>query len=128
MKAVLPSLFIVALSALTPLSAHAHLGLAVTVPEHDAVLPRSPTLVHFQFMATMRLTNAQLQISDGTRGGERIAVRIPRDDEGRSSLSGESFDLHLPELEPGSYELFWQAEALNGQLLFDDLSFTIAPE
>lgn len=122
------SLFALACLVSLPLQALAHLGLAVTVPEHDAVLERAPTLVHFQFMATMRLTNVLLQVSDGERRGEHIELRLPRDDEGRPSLFGDSFDLPLPALEPGSYELVWQAEALNGQLLVDDLTFTITSE
>jgi len=105
----------------------AHAGLAVTVPEHDAILERAPTLVHFQFMADMTITNVILEIGAGPRTGERIPLRLPRNSIGQSTAFGESIDLNLPALDPGTYVLTWQATSLDGHLLVDDLSFSIIP-
>jgi len=125
MKALYRCMLVVLLGC--PALAHAHAGLAVTVPEHDAVLDRAPALVHFQFMADMTITNVILEIGAGPRTGERIALRLPRNSIGQSTAFGESIDLTLPPLEPGTYVLTWQATSLDGHLMVDDLSFSIIP-
>ena len=111
--------------ALAP-AATAHVGLAVTVPDHDAVLERAPTLIHFEFMAEMMLTNLRLDCMSGERKGERIEVRIPRNDVGQSTAIGQMLDIELPELAPATYQVAWQAVSRDGEIVVDDFLFTVS--
>lgn len=104
----------------------AHVGLAQTVPDHDVVLERAPTQLHFQFMNTVTLTNIRLQITSGPRAGERMEIRLPRNSIGQSTAFGESIALELPPLEPAVYQVLWQATSLDGHVLIDEFSFTVA--
>jgi methionine-rich copper-binding protein CopC len=106
--------------------ASAHAGLAQTVPDHDVILERAPTRLHFQFMNSVTLTNIRLEITDGPRAGDRIAIRLPRNNLGQSTAVGATIALDLPPLGPAVYKVIWQATALNGHVLLDDFSFTVA--
>ncbi len=110
-------------------AAWAHVGLAVTVPDHDAVLAQAPALLHFQFMNTMTVTNLRLEITAGKKIGERIDVRLPRNSIGQSTAFGDIVDIELPPLVPATYKVLWQAVSLDGHYLLDDFLFTVsAPE
>jgi methionine-rich copper-binding protein CopC len=104
----------------------AHAGLALTVPDHDAVLETAPAQLHFQFMATMTVTNVRLEITAGGNIGERIDVRMPRNSIGQSTAFGATVDLELPPLAPATYKVIWQAVSLDGHILLDDFSFTVS--
>jgi methionine-rich copper-binding protein CopC len=124
MRHLFPILLLLACPA-----ALAHVGLAVTVPDHDAVLEQAPTVLHFQFMNTMTVTNVRLEITAGERLGERIDVRLPRNSIGQSTAFGDIVDLELPPLAPATYpttyKVLWQAVSLDGHILLDDFSFTV---
>lgn len=110
-------------------AAWAHVGLAVTVPDHDAVLEEAPALLHFQFMNTMTIINLRLEITTGENSGERIDVRLPRNSIGQSTAFGDMVDIELPPLAPATYKVLWQAVTLDGHYLLDDFTFTVsAPE
>ena len=106
-------------------STHAHVGLATTVPDHDQVLERAPTQIHFQFMAQVTLTNLRLEITGGEHQGERIELRLPRNSVGQSTAFGESIDLALPELDASTYLVTYQAVSIDGHIMIDDFSFTV---
>lgn len=104
----------------------AHVGLAQTVPDHDVVLERAPTQIHFQFMNTVTITNIRLEITSGDRLGERLDIRLPRNSIGQSTAFGDTIALDLPPLDPAVYKVTWQATSLDGHVLIDDFSFTVA--
>jgi methionine-rich copper-binding protein CopC len=122
MRYLLLTLLVFALAPATT----AHVGLAVTVPDHDAVLERAPTLIHFEFMAEMMLTNLRLDCMSGEQQGERIEVRIPRNDIGQSKAIGQMLDIALPELAPATYQVAWQAISRDGEIMVDDFLFTVS--
>ncbi|MFZ9585479.1 MAG: copper resistance CopC family protein [Pseudohongiellaceae bacterium] len=115
------------LTLLWPGFAAAHVGLATTVPDHDAVLERAPTRLVFDFMAEVTITNARLEITSEERRGERIDIRLPRNSIGQSTAFGQTITLELPALAPGTYQVLYQAVALGGDILIDDFSFTVQP-
>jgi methionine-rich copper-binding protein CopC len=119
----LPFLLLFACSS----AAHAHVGLATTVPDHDALLEQAPTLLHFEFKTTVMITNARLEYVSTERMGERIDIRLPRDGIGQSTAIGDMVDLELPELEPATYKVVWQAVSRDGEILVDDFNFTVLP-
>ena len=117
------------LLAFLPLLVKAHIGgLAQTVPDHDAVLERAPTQLHFQFMANVTITNIKLEFASGNRMGERLRVIIPRNSIGQSTAYGEQIALELPPLEPATYTVTWQAMSLDGYIIVDDFNFTVASQ
>ncbi|HTR00309.1 MAG TPA: copper resistance protein CopC [Candidatus Acidoferrum sp.] len=103
----------------------AHVGLAKTVPEHDAILERAPTQMHFTFGSVVTITNLRIEYTDGARKGERILVRLPRNDTGLSTATGTDISIELPPLEPATFSVYYQAASMNGEILVDDFSFTI---
>lgn len=121
MHRLIPILLLLACPA-----ALAHVGLAVTVPDHDALLEQAPAQLQFQFMATMTITNVRLEITAGAGLGERIDLRLPRNSIGQSTAFGETVALDLPPLAPATYKVTWQAVSLNGHYLLDDFSFTVS--
>lgn len=104
----------------------AHVGLAVTVPDHDAVLEQAPAILHFQFMNTMTVTNIRIYLMSGEQIGERIDIRLPRNSIGQSIAFGDMVDIELPPLAPATYKVLWQAVSLDGHYLLDDFSFTVS--
>ena len=106
----------------------AHVGIAKTVPDHDAVLERAPTQMHFTFASTVTITNLRLEFTEGSRKGERIYVRLPRNSMGLSTAAGTDISLELPTLDAGTYSVYYQATSADGQILVDDFSFTIKPK
>jgi methionine-rich copper-binding protein CopC len=106
-------------------SAFAHVGLATTVPDHDQVLERAPTQLHFKFMAQVTITNIRLEITEGPRKGERIDIRLPRNSIGQSTAFGEEISLELPALDDATYLVTYQAISIGGDVLIDDFGFTI---
>jgi methionine-rich copper-binding protein CopC len=108
------------------LQALGHVGLAITVPDHDQVLERAPTQIHFQFMAQVTITNIRLEITDGARTGERINVRLPRNSIGQSTAFGDVIDLPLPALDPATYLVTYQAVSIDGHIMIDDFGFTVS--
>lgn len=115
------------LMLLMPGLAAAHVGLATTVPDHEAVLERAPTRLVLDFMAEVTITNARLEITSEERRGERIDIRLPRNSIGQSTAFGQTITLDLPALAPGTYQVLYQAVALSGDILIDDFSFTVQP-
>jgi methionine-rich copper-binding protein CopC len=122
MRYLLPTLLLFTVAP----AANAHVGLAVTVPDHDAVLERAPTLIHFEFKAEMMLTNLRLDCMSGEQKGERLEVRIPRNDVGQSTAIGAMLDIELPELPPATYQVAWQAVSRDGEVVVDDFLFTVS--
>lgn len=109
------------------LHVHAHVGLATTVPDHDAELERAPTQVLFQFMAEVTITNVRLDVVSEAGKGKRLDVRLPRNSIGQSTAFGETIALELPALDPATYQLTYQAVSIGGDILIDDFSFTVLP-
>ena len=106
--------------------ATAHVGgLAQTLPDHDAVLDRAPTQVEFNFMANVTITNIRLEVTSGERAGERLRMVLPRNSIGQSTAFGEHIALDLPDLEPATYMITWQAMSTGGDIIVDDFSFTV---
>ena len=120
-----PALLLFVVCCLSSPATQAHVGLAVTVPDHDQVLERAPTQIHFQFMAQVTLTNIRLEITEGERQGERIEVRLPRNSIGQSTAFGEVIDLQLPALDPAVYLVTYQAVSIDGHIMIDDIGFTV---
>ncbi len=107
-------------------AAQAHVGVAKTVPDHDAVMERAPAKIFFQFMAEMTITNLRLEITSDEHKGERIQVRLPRNSIGQSTAFGEQISLELPPLAPATYQVNYQAVSVDGHIMVDDFSFTVA--
>ena len=106
-------------------AAFAHVGIAKTVPDHDAVMERAPTRIEFSFMADVTITNIRLEITSDERKGERIEIRLPRNSIGQSSAFGQQISLELPALDPATYLVTYQAVSVDGHIMIDDFSFTI---
>ena len=100
----------------------AHTGMAVTIPDHDAVLAQAPTQLVFSFMGQVTLTNIHLE----NAAGVRIDLRLPRNSIGQSTAFGETITLPLPLLAPEVYRVTWQAVSVDGHSIVDDFSFTVS--
>jgi len=105
----------------------AHTGIATTVPDHDAVIERAPSLLHFSFPGEVTITNARLLPVDEKLGqtGDTITVRLPRNRIGQSTAFGREIDLDIPPLMPGRYQVVFQVVSIDGHQLADDFVFTI---
>lgn len=114
---------------LTALPCLAHTGIARTVPDHDAVIDRAPTLLHFSFDGQVTITNARLLPVDtkGIQTGKSIPVQLPRNRIGQSTAFGEEIDLDIPELPPGVYKVVFQVVTIDGHTLADDFTFSLIP-
>ena len=111
--------------ALSVHTALAHTGMAVTIPDHDAVLSSPPSQLVFQFMTDVTITNIRLAINAGERSGEQINIRLPRNSVGQSTAYGQTITLDLPMLAPASYLVTWQAISQDGHVIVDDFNFTV---
>lgn len=109
--------------------AKAHVGIATTVPDHDAVIDRAPELLRFVFPSQVTITNARILPVDERliQIGETIVVRLPLNRIGQSTAFGEAIDLEIPPLPKGMYKVVFQATSLDGHVLADDFIFTIRP-
>ena len=110
------------------LPASAHVGIATTVPDHDAVLEQAPALLRFVFPAEVTITNARILPVDErlVQIGDTVVVRLPRNRIGQSTAFGTGIDLEIPLLDPGRYQVVFQALSVDGHVLADDFTFTIA--
>lgn len=106
--------------------AFAHTGIAVTVPDHDAVLSEAPSQLVFEFMATVTITNIRLEINAGSRSGEQLQVRLPRNSIGQSTAYGTTITVDLPPMDAAAYLVTWQAISEDGHILVDDLNFIVS--
>ncbi len=104
----------------------AHTGMAVTIPDHDAVLPEAPSQLVFYFMTNVTITNIRLEINAGERSGEQLQIRLPRNSIGQSTAYGATIILELPSLTPAAYLVTWQAISEDGHVIVDDFNFTVA--
>lgn len=111
--------------AFASLQAAAHVGIARTLPDHDAVLDSAPSQLYFEFGSEMTITNVRLEISGGKENGKRINVRLPRNSIGQSTAFGAKILLDLPALLPGTYLVYYQAITIDGHVLVDDFTFSI---
>jgi len=123
MLKTLPKFLLPLVLCLQPASAHT--GMAVTIPDHDAILKQPPSQLVFQFMANVTITNIRLEISAGERSGEQLQVRLPRNSLGQSTAYGELITLDLPPLSPAAYMVTWQAISADGHVIVDDFNFTV---
>ncbi len=104
----------------------AHVGLAMTVPDHDAVLEHIPTQIQFRFGSEVTLTNLRLEFTSGPRKGERLNLRLPRNSIGQSIAFGTDIAVELPIIEAATYQVWYQAISIDGHVLVDDFSFTVS--
>lgn len=104
----------------------AHTGIAVTIPDHDAILSTPPSQLVFEFMTNVTITNIRLEINAGLRSGEQLQVRLPRNSIGQSTAYGKTITLDLPHLDAAAYLVTWQAISEDGHILVDDLNFTVS--
>lgn len=107
----------------------AHVGIASTVPDHEAVIDRAPTLLRFVFPGEVTITNLRIRpVNDAfTLIGDVVTVRLPRNRIGQSTAYGQDIDVPIPDLEPGLYQVVFQARTIDGHMLADDYTFTILP-
>lgn len=108
----------------------AHVGIATTVPDHDAVIEQAPTIIRFVFPGEVTITNVRLRPVDAYLAitGDIITLKLPRNRVGQSTAFGKEIDLEIPLLENGSYQVVFQATSIEGHVLADDFVFTISPE
>ena len=107
----------------------AHVGIAATVPVHDAVIERAPELLRFVFPGQVTITNVRVLPVDErlVQVGDTINVRLPRNRIGQSTAFGDAIDLAIPLLPPGTYQVVFQATSIEGHAMADDFTFTIKP-
>lgn len=108
----------------------AHSALAVTIPEHEAVLAQAPQQLRFLFKAEVTLTNIRIDIIDpekdpGDNIINQIKLELPRNSLGQSTAFGSRVDLDIPELAPANYRVVWQAMSQNGHYIVDDFDFSV---
>jgi len=115
------------LHAFFTLTAHAHTGIATTVPDHDAVIDQAPKILRFVFPGEVTITNARIRpINDKQiQVRETITLRLPRNRIGQSTAFGKQIELDIPLLEPGIYQVVFQVRSIDGHELADDFTFTI---
>jgi len=108
----------------------AHVGIATTVPDQDAVIEQAPTIIRFVFPGEVTITNVRLRPVDAYLAitGDTITLKLPRNRVGQSTAFGKEIDLEIPLLENGSYQVVFQATSIEGHVLADDFVFTISPE
>jgi len=115
------------LHAFFTLTAHAHTGIATTVPDHDAVIDQAPKILRFVFPGEVTITNARIRpINDKQiQVRETITLRLPRNRIGQSTAFGKQIELDIPLLEPGIYQVVFQVRSIDGHQMADDFTFTI---
>lgn len=105
--------------------ASAHTDIATTIPDHEAVLNTAPKQLRFLFRAEVTITNIRIEIVDGKNPGARIKVNLPRNRIGQSTAFGKQIALEIPELNPATYKVVWQAMSRDGHFIVDDFTFTV---
>jgi len=107
---------------------HAHVGIATTVPDHEAVIDQAPAILRFVFPGEVTITNLRIRpVSEAlTLIGNVTTVRLPRNRIGQSTAFGTEIDLPIPLLEPGLYQVVFQVRTVDGHILADDYTFTIS--
>jgi len=120
----------VALAALASLPIFAHTGIATTVPNHDAVIDRSPAILRFEFPGEVTITNARIRPVDDNlvQTADTIVVSLPRNRIGQSTAFGKEIELDIPLLRPGMYQVVFQVTSIEGHILADYFTFTITDE
>jgi len=105
----------------------AHVGIASTVPDHEAVIDQAPTLLRFVFPDEVTMTNLRIRPVNEALSlvGDVVTVRLPRNRIGQSTAFGAEIDLPVPNLEPGLYQVVFQVRTNDGHMLADDYTFTI---
>ena len=106
----------------------AHVGIASTVPDHEAVIDQAPTLLRFVFPDEVTMTNLRIKPVNEALSlvGEVVTVRLPRNRIGQSTAFGVDIDLPIPNLDPGFYQVVFQVRTIDGHMLADDYTFTIS--
>ena len=117
-----------ALFLLITLPVQAHVGIATTVPDHEAVVDQAPAILRFVFPGEVTITNLRIRpVSEAfTLIGDVTTVRLPRNRIGQSTAFGTEIDLPIPLLEPGLYQVVFQVRTIDGHILADDYTFTIS--
>jgi len=107
--------------------AYSHTGIAITVPDHDAVIDQAPEILRFVFPGEVTITNARIRPVDEKliQRGDTVTIRLPRNRIGQSTAFGKEIDLDIPLLEPGIYQVVFQILSIDGHSLADDFTFTI---
>ena len=113
---------------LVTLPVHAHVGIATTVPDHEAVIDQAPAILRFVFPGEVTITNLRIRpVSEAlTLIGNVTTVRLPRNRIGQSTAFGTQIDLPIPLLGPGLYQVVFQVRTIDGHILADDYTFTIS--
>jgi methionine-rich copper-binding protein CopC len=121
---------VIYLTLLLPCTVIAHTGIATTVPDHDAVMERAPTLLRFSFPGEVTITNARiLPINEqGMQTGDTLIIRLPRNRIGQSTAFGQNIELEAPPLDPGIYQVVFQVTSIEGHTMADDFVFTVTGE
>lgn len=106
----------------------AHVGIASTVPDHEAVIDRAPTLLRFVFPGEVTITNLRIRPVNEALSlvGDVVTVRLPRNRIGQSTAFGQEIDVPIPVLDSGLYQVVFQVRTVDGHMLADDYTFTIS--
>ena len=107
----------------------AHEGIAPTVPDHEAVIDQSPSILRFVFPGEVTITNLRIRPVNEALAlqGDVVTVRLPRNRVGQSTAFGTEIDLPIPLLNPGFYQVVFQVRTIDGHMQADDYTFTITP-
>ncbi|MBT5483501.1 MAG: copper resistance protein CopC [Gammaproteobacteria bacterium] len=121
------SILLLLLTILAECPAYSHTGIAVTVPDHDAVIDQAPEILRFVFPGEVTITNARIRPMNEQliQRGDTVIVKLPRNRIGQSTAFGKEIDLDIPLLEPGMYQVVFQILSIDGHSLADDFTFTI---
>ena len=101
-----------------PASAVAHAEMVEATPADGATVEGTPAEISATFSEPLETDGSTFSIRNAT--GERLAVgRIDPGDRTRLVIDP------VPELEPGTYEIRWQAATADGHIERDTWSFTV---
>ncbi len=102
---------------LTPLAAIAHTGLSGSVPAAGATLSESPCRLELSFDSDVRLIDVGVTDSNGNK----VELETTR-----QLTPAKSFDIPLPSLAPGEYQVRWVVMGGDSHKMSGKFDFTLA--
>ena len=102
--------------AILPQAASAHAHLDHAVPAVGSTVPAPPQDVTLTFTQNLEAAFSTVAVTDAS--GTRV-------DQGETKISGNTMQVGLKSLSPGSYTVHWQAVSVDTHKTQGDFSFSV---
>lgn len=119
LRLLFPTMFCVALFAISPGHAYAHASLYRAVPSDGQVVTPAPTSIKLVFDRPIEASFSLVRVVD--RSGSQV-------DDGKSEVRSDDpkmLEVGLTSLSPGTYKVVWKIVALDGHRTSGSYSFTV---